>query len=213
MAFSWPLVADGSSCSSIHRTRNSTQMHASIYCPLVIILRRNTLLGDVTRNRKVWIDRLQHVQLKIHIWKFQRYSLKTVSTASLMLLRGAHGLLIYICIAVYMYVIILCSCVILAKKQQKKKPTAARSGPSSATIDISSSDEEPTRAIPAKRQKKKRTPASIGPSSATIDISSSDEEPQTQSGVTIQKVRLNAAEVDAIQNVFKVCTLLWHIPC
>ena len=89
MAFSWSLVADGSSCSSIHRTRNSTQMHASIYCPLVIILRRNTLLGDVTHNRKVWIDRLQHVQLKIHIWKFQRYSLKTVSTASLTLLRAA----------------------------------------------------------------------------------------------------------------------------
>ena len=89
MAFSWSLVTDGSSCSSIHRTRNLTHMHASIYCPLVIILRRNTLLGDVTRNRKVWIDRLQHVQLKIHIWKFQRYSLKTVSTASLTLLRAA----------------------------------------------------------------------------------------------------------------------------
>ena len=89
MAFSWWLVADSSSCSSIHQTRNSTQVHASIYCPLVIILRRSTLLGDVTRNRKVWIDRLQHVQLKIHIWKFQRFSLKTVSTASLTLLRAA----------------------------------------------------------------------------------------------------------------------------
>lgn len=57
------------------------------------------------------------------------------------------------------------ACVILAKKQQKKKPTPARSGPSSATIDISSSDEGP----------------------------------QTRSGVTIQKVQLNAAELDAIQ--------------
>jgi len=50
------------------------------------------------------------------------------------------------------------ACVILAKKQRKKKPTPARSGPSSATIDISSSDEGA----------------------------------QTRSGVTIQKVQLNA---------------------